>query len=663
MKRLFLIALSMIVPSLAALHAQSDTAAFRAALALQNPPARIAALVAFVDKYPESAFRGGAYNALFALYVQERNEKAALEAADRSLATLPPAARMSPYNQYAYMLATSNIGLDTALVYAARAEAMAQGESASALTPIQDTRAYVLFRKGDGAGAEALQRLAVRGHEDDPEYIGHLALYIEANGKHREALATLARAMYLGGGADMKSMFDSWLALAEKDARRRDALRTSVVMNTVHAYVDTATGEGRFAARSAAAAFMASVGVDLPAAERYAAESVRSLRKDSRVEDAVMYRQNLALVEAARGKTRDALGVLESIEDLASPWSSDFWLALGKLYRKAGRPADAVTAYMGGLTVADSPELRDSLASVYTAVHGSTEGLSPALEKFRLSCASFDPGKYAPAAGGSGKTVLAELFTGAECGPCVAADQAFDALAEYFPSSALVMLEYHVHIPGPDPLTTNVSWARYKGYGSRGTPTVVIDGTERITGGGPRFVTRNRFNLYRYTINKYLADKPGVTISLDVARRRDSVSVAARIEEVQGAPRPGNAVLHVALVERSVDYTGGNGITRQAMVVRSLLDGGPGIPLTLPGGMIRVAENVAALDSANSVMLDDPKDQPSWPGRTRNFPGWRTRPPKIDRSNLLVVAWVQDAATGDVLQAVCRDVPTGMSVN
>jgi len=665
MKRLFLLILFTLAPSVAALRAQSDTAAFRAALALQNPSAKISALVDFVGKYPGSVYRGGAYNALFSLYVEGGNEKAALDAADRSLATLPPAARVAPYNQYAYVLATSNMGIDTALAYAARAEEMARGESLAALTPIQDTRAFVLYRKGDFAGAEALQRQAIRGHEDDPEYVGHLAVYLEANGKRREALASIARAMYLGGGEEMKVRFLAWLAQEAKDVRRREALKTSLVMNTVHAYIDTARGQDAFAARSAAAAFMASVSVDLPAAERYAREAVTSLGKDSSVDTVVTYRQNLALVEAARGNSREALATLESIEDLASPWSTDFWLALGGLYRKIGRPADAVRAYMNGLVATVPPGLRDSLASVYGALHGSTEGLDAAFEQFKQSCASFDPGKYPSPAGGTGKTVLAELFTGAECGPCVAADQAFDALAEYYPRSALVILEYHVHIPGPDPLTTNGSWSRYRGYGGRGTPTVVIDGRDRIVGGGPKFVTRNRFNLYRFTVGKYIGDRPRVTMSLDVARRHDSLSVVARVDDVPGAPAAANPLFHLALVERAVDYTGGNGISRQAMVVRSLIDGGPGIQLSGGGAgrTIRLGESIAGVDSAISVMLDDPKSQPSWPGRNRSFNGWRSRPGRINRSNLLVVAWVQDGEGGEVLQALCRDVPADMGAH
>ena len=49
---------------------------------------------------------------------------------------------------------------------------------------------------------------------------------------------------------------------------------------------------------------------------------------------------------------------------------------------------------------------------------------------------------------------LVELFTGAQCPPCVAADIAFDAEAvKSYKAADVVLLQYHLHIPGPDPLT------------------------------------------------------------------------------------------------------------------------------------------------------------------------------------------------------------------
>jgi tetratricopeptide (TPR) repeat protein len=646
-------------------RAQSDTAAFRAAVAVRTDSGKVAALVQFLEEFPGSPFRSGAYNTLFGLYAEQGSEAEALDAAAHYLQTVPPEALLGPYNRIAYTLAVKNMGLDSALAYATRAEQMAKGEGAAALSPVQDTRAFVLYRKGDIAAAENLQNEAIRGHEDDPEYIGHLALYQEQNRKRRVALSTISRAIYLGGDREMQSRFFDWLAREEKDGKRREALKASIVMKTVHAYVDTLRGPKAVAAQSNAAAFMARMSVNLPAARKYAEAAARSLTKNSPVEDAVAFKQNLAMVTAARGEFREALGILRPIEDLASPWSTDFWLTLGGIYQKLGEPEKAVNAFMNGLTVMNPKELRDTLELVYRKVHGSLDGLDAGLDRLKQSGAVFDPGRYVPGGHGTGKVMLAELFTGAECSPCVASDIAFDALGEYYPRTDVVILEYHVHIPGPDPLTTNDSWNRYQMYRGGGTPTVVIDGRESIVGGGPKYIARSRFNLYRNAIQKYQGDEPGMSLKIDLLRRRDSITVAAHVGQVRGRTNAGNCLLHVALVQRSVAYAGGNGITRHAMVVRKLFGGPAGTPVSsvLPDETIHLTLDIADVEAGIRDLMHDPKGQPSWPGRSRNFSGWRAVPENIDRSNLTVAAWIQEADSHEVLQSVSEDVPAGPNVN
>ncbi|HMK39009.1 MAG TPA: hypothetical protein VK569_06685, partial [Bacteroidota bacterium] len=362
---------------------QSDTASYRAALAVQSDSARITALVHFLDQFPRSAFRGGAYNVLFGLYVRRGNEPQALGTAAQYLQTMAPESRMNPYNQIAYALAEAGLGLDSALAYATRSEEMARGEGSGALGAIQDTRAFVLYRKGDVAAAENLQMEAMRGHEDDPEYVGHLALYQEGNGKRKLALLTISRAMYMGAGRDMETRFFQWLSLEERDPGRREALKDSIVMRTVHSFIDTLREGQAVAAKSTAAAFMARMSVDLSRAEKFALDAVGSLVKSSPAEETVAFRQNLAMVTAARGKYRDALLALQSIENLVSPWSTDFWMALGGAYQRTGQPEKAVGAYMNGLTVIAPAELRDTLEVVYRKVHGSTEGLDAEVERVK----------------------------------------------------------------------------------------------------------------------------------------------------------------------------------------------------------------------------------------------------------------------------------------
>ena len=71
-------------------------------------------------------------------------------------------------------------------------------------------------------------------------------------------------------------------------------------------------------------------------------------------------------------------------------------------------------------------------------------------------------GRKAP----SDRAVVLELFTGTQCPPCVAAEAAFDALHKTYQPADLVLIQYHVHIPGPDPLANPDSQAlRWEYYG------------------------------------------------------------------------------------------------------------------------------------------------------------------------------------------------------
>src|SRR5262249_38331410 len=95
--------------------------------------------------------------------------------------------------------------------------------------------------------------------------------------------------------------------------------------------------------------------------------------------------------------------------------------------------------------------------------------------------------KFGKRKGKSSRVVLCELFTGAQCPPCVAADVAFDAALETYKPSEVVFLQYHLHIPGPDSLTNADSEARQNFYGSdeiEGTPTMFVDGKATTPMGG-----------------------------------------------------------------------------------------------------------------------------------------------------------------------------------
>src|SRR5262249_35647879 len=86
----------------------------------------------------------------------------------------------------------------------------------------------------------------------------------------------------------------------------------------------------------------------------------------------------------------------------------------------------------------------------------------------------FKPEAFAGRKGKSDRGVLVEVFTGAECPPCAAVDLAFDGLMKTYKPADVVLLQYHVHIPGPDPLASPDSMKRVEDYYAdqvRGAPT------------------------------------------------------------------------------------------------------------------------------------------------------------------------------------------------
>ena len=63
----------------------------------------------------------------------------------------------------------------------------------------------------------------------------------------------------------------------------------------------------------------------------------------------------------------------------------------------------------------------------------------------------FKPEPFAGRKAKSDRAVLVEVFTGAECPPCVAVDLAFDGLLKAYKPADVILLQYHVHIPRPRP--------------------------------------------------------------------------------------------------------------------------------------------------------------------------------------------------------------------
>ena len=245
-------------------------------------------------------------------------------------------------------------------------------------------------------------------------------------------------------------------------------------------------------------------------------------------------------------------------------------------------------------------------------------------------------------ADGNGRTVLAELFTGSQCPPCVAADMATAALAGTFPREDLIVLQYHLHIPGPDPLTNADTVARGGAVGIRGTPTLFLDGEETgVAIGGSASNAADAYAGLVEAVETRRAVPPAaaVTITPTVSGERFEVKVGASAADGFAAEHR----LHVAVAEDRVRYAAPNGIRVHEMLVRAVPTGAAGVRPGDDGALsFRFESSVSGLRddlSAYLTAFERANDGKTFPDKPMGLDG------------LSVVAWVADAATGEVLQS------------
>ncbi len=602
-----------------------ETVIYRSAVNITDPVQRVGALKEFIKNYPESNYAAGARYYLFSAYADLGKTDSALYFASRFINSYPEGSRLGPYIDISEVLAEKKFGLDSADVYSAKAVKLAEERSIRNIAEVLDTRAQILFLTGKPDSALAIEKKVVEGNESNPDYINNLSIFEEGSGKKLQAVQTAAKAILMGNYDDAVTNFNKWLKEVKPDAKDSGELREQTVNNLLDDYLKSSGGKNSVAAKSKASVFLANTGVDFKKARAYSAEAIKSLNNKSSLEDRTDFIKNYAMVLAAENKDKEAVKELESIRKLVDPWDSDFWYTLGKVYEKNSEKEKAENAYLEGMTAYAAPKLVKSLKEL---------GLSEAvilqkIEKAKEGLEKFDPGKYKKPESYKGNVVLAELFTGAECPPCAGADFAFEALSEYYPRNVLAVLEYHVHIPGPDPMTNPQTFRRYLYYGGNfGTPTVFIEGTEKITGGGPKFLMPNRFHVYQFAIEKFLSEKPIVNLNGSAKLDHNVVKFSVNLKSREKLGKDIN--MNIALVEKSIQYPGGNGVTKNIFVVRALLDNAAGFSIN-PSKKQQLIKNTFDVDQVErslTAYLDHPQNDPSWRPNSR-FTGWRERTDKI----------------------------------
>ncbi len=238
------------------------------------------------------------------------------------------------------------------------------------------------------------------------------------------------------------------------------------------------------------------------------------------------------------------------------------------------------------------------------------------------------------------RTVLAELFTGAHCKPCAAADLAFEGIDAHFRDAEVVVLQHHLPVPAVEPLVVPAAITRARALKIRGTPSVVVDGFERVNRlGGQASKAAERFATLRMVLERRLESSTPWRLGVDGTLDKGVVRMTATIE----GPADRTVTLRAYVAERTMLFPGGNGIVLHRWVTRhDLSDGGVAVAAT---DGARTIERSVSLDDILDIVdehLDGVEDRTNQP--------FAMRPDRVAERQLAVIAFLEDAS-GRVVQA------------
>ncbi|MBE0657485.1 MAG: hypothetical protein IH602_07320 [Bryobacteraceae bacterium] len=357
------------------------------------------------------------------------------------------------------------------------------------------------------------------------------------------------------------------------------------------------------------------------------------------------YKETAGQVMIETGKTAEARAML--LDALRSnPALTNSAAALASLAEKEGKAPEALGYFAHAMLAKPSPASRTAFAAAWKKLKGDLDPTSYLDDLYRTAFKSpIHPEQYGASPKRSTRIVLGEIYTGAGCPPCVAADLAFDFVLERYPRSDVAIVAYHEHIPRPDPMANTDTIARWKWQQGRGVPTYAIDGEPVGMGGGGRDSAGEIAHLLRGKIDARLETAPGARLNLSVSHKGNAVEAKARVDKAAASP---DLVLNIVLVEKELTYSGENGIRFHPMVARSIasypLNGGKAIKQTHRFDLAQVQDAlVRHIDAFEKHDERHNKD-----GKFRFF----ERKTQINASHLAVVAFVQDSKTKQILQAV-----------
>lgn len=333
-------------------------------------------------------------------------------------------------------------------------------------------------------------------------------------------------------------------------------------------------------------------------------------------------------------------------------------LALAKLEHERGEEAGALDHYLKAAALsylrgADA----DALKALYTKRHGSLATMEADINaRYATLPKMLTAEPYAPTARRTNRVVVLEMFTGSACPPCVAADLAFDTTLDRYDAATVIPLAYHVHIPGPDPMTTPEGSNRRQFYNVTGVPTMQVSGMMAANpagdnlGGGGRNRAPDVYEKYVGLIDRALEVRAEAGVAVRATVSGDAVTVTADVSALPASAA--DLRLHLVIAEKTLMFGGENGVRAHHMVVRGVAgEGGQGLPLAATGTASHTF-NLATIRTAitRSLAQDIARRRAASAGTPTAFAAEDRAMTTIDPAQLIAVAFVQ-APNKKILQA------------
>ncbi len=631
----------------------ADDQLFRAAVSASSDSAKLAGLNKLITLYPKSKLVGDAYYAQFSVLMSLRRDSAAFFAAHNYLAAMDSQNLSGALHNVAMELAFRKQYPDSALVLVDSAISLYQKKHGRLTPGLSYTRSTNLYLLKRFAEAEPAQREAIAllppSAIFDPNYSNYFAqlgmIQLET---HRgvEGLEGYVHASFVSSQpsveyADMDSIFRSRVKDSISLVRVRDSLFEQVAYEYLHTASDTSRAK-RFIAESFSRNRVFTGRALQFAREAYREAAVKSFQERC---DAAA---SLGIVLSNTGNNAEAEKFLTEALQTALPSATELFLALGSVQESLGKRSEAFNTYLAGVTVRSRPSVLMKPLQVLQKELYAHASLDSMIALAQRRWVDFFPEKYQRPDSiddrPNQKTVLAELFTGSECRPCQAADIAYNKLLERYDRSELTVLEYHLHIPRPDPMTNTDTKLRSEYYGVNSTPTSIIDGTNVVNSGGQGIAARSKFAVYADAIDHILttAAKASVKISAKIRRNKVSFAVSASVTNVRKSYK-----LRIVLAEDGIRYQGANGIMEHRFVVRKMIRGAGGMSFNQNGkAIVKDAFTVSAIEDQLEKYLTTYEQKMQKPGTL-----FIEKKSEIDPKQLYIVAFVQDDATRRILQS------------